>query len=116
MQLYNDQMDLRFGISEPESNRIYNIQIEYSTDYALSMKNFNWHKTASWKVLKNGNYMLHMRCCMNRELIGFIAQGLDKVKVHNPKKLKDLLVIKYQETINLYQGQNPHETRSNFGY
>lgn len=116
MKYYNEQMSYRFGISEPLSEKVYNIQLEFSTDYALSMKNFHWHKTAAWKELKNGNYMLEIKCCMNRELIGFVAQGLDKVKVHKPKILKDILLNKYKETIKVNLSSIQIEQRPNHGY
>ena len=109
-------MSYRFGISEPLSEKVYNIQLEFSTDYALSMKNFHWHKTAVWKELKNGNYMLEIKCCINRELIGFVAQGLDKVKVHKPKFLKDILLNKYKETIKVNLSSIQIEKQPNHGY
>ena len=113
---YNRQMDIRFGLSEPTTNKVYNIKVEYTGSYALSTMNFHWHKTAQWKKLKNGNYMLQMQCSIGRELIGFLALGLDKVKVHQPKVLQKLLIKKYKDTLSLYEGKVPEEERANEDY
>lgn len=113
---YNKQLDMRFGVAEPTTDKIYSIKIEYTPEYGTAMMNFHWHKTARWKTLKNSNYMLEMRCCISRELIGFVAQGLDKIKVHQPKALKDLLVKKYRDSINLYNGEEVSEERANKDY
>lgn len=116
LKTYNDQLNARFGIADSINNKIYNIKIEYSTEYGLSLKNFHLHKSAEWKKIKNGNFMLEMKCGINRELVGLIAQGLDKVKVHQPKILKDLILKKLKDSVELYQGQNPNEIRANGDY
>lgn len=96
---YKESFSKRFGISEPANDKVYNIKLEFSEDYAESMKTFHWHHTAKWVRLKNGNYMMQLRCTIGRELVGFIAVGLDKIKVHQPKVLKDLVVKKFQQTL-----------------
>ncbi|HEU5364449.1 MAG TPA: hypothetical protein VFU62_02900, partial [Hanamia sp.] len=53
--------------------------------------------------LKNGNYMLSFQSSIGRELVGFVATGLAMVKVHQPKILKDLVLKKFKETIELYE-------------
>ncbi len=116
LSTYQKQIDIRFGLSEPTTNKIYNIKIEFTGSYALSAKNFHWHKTAQWKKLRNDNYMLQMQCSIGRELIGFLALGLDKVKVSQPKVLKDLLIKKYNDTLSLYDGREPDEERANKDY
>ena len=116
ISIYNSQVNMRFGISEPAADKTYNIKIEFADAYALSMMSFYWHKTAQWKQLKNGNYMLQMQCGIGRELIGFLAAGLDKIKVHQPKLLKDLLIKKYKDTLGLYDGKAPDEERANEDY
>lgn len=113
---YNEQMNIRFGITEPTINRTYMVKLEFTADFAFSEMSFHWHATEKWKKLKNGNYMLQMNCCISRELIGFVAAGIDKVKVHQPKVLKDLLVKKYKDTLSLYEGKSPDEDRANKDY
>jgi hypothetical protein len=92
-----------FGISDAVNKRVYNIQIEFTELYGLSCMNFFWHPTQKWTKLRNGNYMLHMKCGVGRELIGFLAQGLDKMKVHQPEMLKNLIIKKYRDSINVYE-------------
>ncbi len=48
--------------------------------------------------------MLSLQCTVSRDLIGFIAIGLNKIKVHQPKILKDLIVKKLQDTLSIYEG------------
>ena len=62
------------------------------------MKSFYWHHSEKWTVLKNNNYMLHLQCSIGRELVGFIAGGLDKIKIHRPKILKDLMIKKFTQS------------------
>lgn len=42
--------------------------------------------------------MLHLQCSIGRELVGFIAGGLDKIKIHRPKILKELMIKKFTQS------------------
>lgn len=61
--------------------------------------------------------MFEVHCLINRELIGWLANGLDKLKVHQPQILQELLPKKFQQTIDFYQ-QNltPNEAIANVDY
>ena len=61
--------------------------------------------------------MFEVHCCINRELIGWLANGLDKLKVHQRQILQELLLKKLQQTIGIYQ-QNltPNEAIANEDY
>ncbi|HMG67331.1 MAG TPA: WYL domain-containing protein [Chitinophagaceae bacterium] len=100
---YREQLDMRFGITEPIGNKIYHIRIEWTGGYAESMKNFRWHPSQQWRKLKNGNYVLELHCSIGREMIGWLASGLDKVKVYQPKILRDLLLKKMKQTVDVYE-------------
>ncbi len=113
---YKDQADIRFGITQPIDDKVYNIEIEFSEGYGLAAQKNFLHHTATWKKLKNGNYMLEMKCCITRELIGFLGFSLDKVKVHQPETLKDLIIKKYKDSLNLYEGEEVSEERANADY
>ncbi len=113
---YLDQTTDRFGITQPISNKVYNIKVEFSEGYGLSSLKSFMHSSAVWKKLKNGNYMLHMTCSINRELIGFLGLSLDKVKVHSPNILRDLLIKKFRATLELYDGKEVDEERANRDY
>lgn len=116
LSIYNQHFQKLFGISIPLNDKVYNIKLELTKNYAESLKSFHWHHTQQWKQLKNGNYMLTMRCTIGRELIGFIATGLAMIKVHQPKILRDLMLKKFTETVSLYQNDDPlDEARANEG-
>ncbi len=57
-----------------------------------------------------------MECGITRELIGFLGFGLDKVKVHQPKALRDLVIKKFKDTLELYDGKDVDEERANKDY
>jgi predicted DNA-binding transcriptional regulator YafY len=100
--IYEKQMEVLFGISDPLDNKVYHIKIEFTSNYAQSWMRYFWHQSQQWTPMKNGNYMLHLHCSIGREVFGFLAYGLDKVKVHSPKKLKDLFQKKMQQTLAIY--------------
>ncbi|OQP50280.1 hypothetical protein A4H97_00070 [Niastella yeongjuensis] len=93
---YKQKFDSIFGISAPINNRTYHIKIEFTKGYGEMWKTLYWHHSQDWKLLKNGNYMLHLHCSIGRELVGFLVYGLDKVKVHQPKVLQNLIVTKLE--------------------
>jgi predicted DNA-binding transcriptional regulator YafY len=100
--LYEKQMEVLFGISDPMDAKVYHIKIEFTSNYAQSWMRYFWHHSQQWKPMKNGNFMLHLHCSIGREVFGFLAYGLDKVKVHSPQILKDLLQKKLQQTLAIY--------------
>lgn len=100
---YETKTQALFGISDPVNKKLYQIKIEFTSGYAHSWMNYFWHHSQRWQPLKNGNYMLHLHCGIGRELFGFLAYGLDKVKVHQPKILKEILIEKLKGTIAVYE-------------
>lgn len=114
---YHQKFDRIFGISDPPNNKTYHIKIEFTKGYGETWMNYFWHHSQEWKPLKNGNYLLHLHCGIGRELVGFLADGLNKIKVHQPKILKDLLIKKLKETVAVYeQDLEIDEEKSNEGY
>ena len=99
---YKNYYDSLFGLCNPISDNVHNLKIEFTDSYGESMRTFFWHHSAKWKLLKNGNYMLSLNCSVNRLLVGFVAIGLNKIKVHQPKLLKNLVLKKLQNTVSLY--------------
>ena len=95
---YKKDFENLYGLTNPINNKVYNIKLEFTHSYGSSMKSFYWHHSEKWTLLKNGNYMLHLQCGIGRELVGFIAIGLDKIKVHQPKILKDLMIKKFTQS------------------
>ncbi len=104
---YYQKIETLFGISDPINDKVYNIKIELTSSFGLSWMNYFWHHSQRWQLLKNGNYMLYLKSSIGRELIGFLVFGLDKMKVHQPKILKDLLVKKMEQTVEIYKQDLP---------
>lgn len=114
---YQNHFEKLFGISKPVNDKVYNVKLEFTKSFGESYKSFYWHHTQNWKELKNGNYLLCFRSSIGRELVGFIASGLAMVKVHQPKILKDLVLKKFKETVDLYeQNLEMDGERANEGY
>ncbi len=104
---YKEHFEKLYGISDPVNEKVYNIKLEFDENYGESYKSFYWHHTQRWEKLSNGNYLLHMQSTIGRELIGFVAIGLDLVKVRQPKILKDLVIKKLQDTLAVYVQKSP---------
>lgn len=100
---YKNHFAKLFGISQPANGKVYKIKLEFAKSYAEGTKTFYWHESQKWKKLNNGNYLLSLQCAIGRELVGFIAQGLAMIKIHQPKVLKDLVLNKLKETVALYE-------------
>jgi hypothetical protein len=100
---YKNHFSKLFGISIPASNKIYHIKLEFTRSYAEGTKNFYWHESQKWQELSNGNYLLSLHCSIGRELVGFIALGLAMIKVHQSKILRDLVLKKLKETVDIYE-------------
>lgn len=114
---YKIEFDKLFGISKPANHKVYDIKLEITGNYAEALNTFKWHSSQRWEKLKNGNYFLHLHCSIGRELVGFIATGLDKVKVHQPKILRTLIMNKLHDTVNVYEKNIPiEEAKANKGY
>ena len=113
---YKEQLVIRFCLTEPIGNKAHHIKIEFSEGYGFAMQKNFVHSTATWNKLQNGNYMLEMKCCISRDIMGMLGYSLDKVKVHQPKVLRDLVMKKFGDTLDLYNGKEVDEERANRDY
>ena len=114
---YLEKFATLYGISDPIDAEIYNIHLEFTQGYAESMKSFHWHESQQWAQLESGNYLLKLHCSIGRELVGFIAIGLDKIKVLQPEKLKDLMIRKFKGAAAVNElGLEIEEEAANAGY
>jgi predicted DNA-binding transcriptional regulator YafY len=100
---YNSDFSILFGIAAPKSNKVYKIKIEFTENFGDSAKNFFFHESQHWRKLKNGNYILELECTIGREIFGFLGICLDKVKVHKPKILKDILIKKMKQVASIHE-------------
>lgn len=99
----DENVEKRFGITENLSDEIFNIEIEFSALTGTFIKNLFWHSTQNFKILENGNLLLSMTCGINRELVGWIFQWLSNAKVIKPEMLKNMVIAKHQELLDMYK-------------
>lgn len=93
----------RFGITQNINDEVYEIEIILSERTGRFVTKLFWHETQKFEKLENGNFLMTMNCGINRELIGWIFQWMSNVKVMKPNLLKDLVLEKYREMIEVYE-------------
>lgn len=86
-----------FGVTPNINGKIYTIELEFAGATGGFVQNFFWHNTQKTKQLKNGNYLLQLRCGINRELVGWIFQWMNNVKVRKPALLQNMVAELYKE-------------------
>ena len=117
LKAYKESVANLFGSSAPLNNKLYNIKLEFTDSFGEATEQCIFHHSQYWTTLKNGNKMMHMHCSIGRELVGFLSHGLDKVKVHQPKILKNLINKKYAEAMMVNNGLLAvNEERANRDY
>lgn len=103
-----------FGITENIDDKVYDIELEFSSKTGRFVLQFFWHASQQWTALKNGNYLLKLHCGINRELVGWIFQWMSNVKVRKPLALKELVLQKYKDCIDLYDANTELEFNNSF--
>lgn len=101
--VYQKIFDKVFGITQPFEDKPYKIKVEYQNRTGENLKSYFLHPSQKWKKLANGNYMLEMKCGIGSELLGFLAESFDRVVVHQPEVLKDLLVSELLKAVSGYR-------------
>jgi hypothetical protein len=86
---FNEDLSTRFGISENIDNQVYKIEVELSEITGEYLKKFNWHHTQKFKLTESG-YTLTMECGINRELVSWIFQWMDNIRIVKPDVLKTI--------------------------
>lgn len=88
----NIEMKTRFGITKRSkvSNKTEKIKLQFSESTGFFVSNFFWHNTQNITQLPNKDYLVEFESEINRELVGWIFQWMNNVKVIEPKELKDL--------------------------
>lgn len=98
------EMSVRFGITQNMNEQVFDIELEFSSITGFYVKNHIWHDSFSAEPLSNGNWLMKMKCGLNRELVGWIFQWMGNVKIINPPELKDLYLQQLQKMIKLNDG------------
>ena len=91
----------RFGVTKNINDEIYDIKIEVSSNLAGFIESHHWHSTQKTTKRKS-NIIIHFKCGINRELLGWLCQWMYNVRVIEPEILKTY----YEKTIKEIQINN----------
>lgn len=95
-QVEND-LKLRFGITQNIDDTVYTIRLRFSNTTGSFAKGQFWHdeEGAEASESEDGSHILTCQCGINRELVGWIFQWMNNVKVLDPPQL----VVLYNEQL-----------------
>ena len=96
--VFENEFKKRFGITKNINDEVYDIKIEMTAVLAGFIKSHYWHESQKF-TKKNNLVILHLKCGINRELIGWLFQWLYNIRILEPKILEDY----YQKTIDEIQ-------------
>lgn len=82
------ELENRFGITENINNKIYNITLEFSSITGALVSKYHWHESQKF-MKKNNNWLMTMKCGVNRELLGWIFQWMYNVRIVEPVILQE---------------------------
>ncbi len=91
---FDQELQKRFGVTKNINNEVYDIKIEMSPVLAGFIKNHFWHPSQKFSK-KNNNYSMHIKCGINRELMGWLFQWMYNIKIIQPP----ILIDYYQKTL-----------------
>lgn len=111
---FETEMQGRFGITENQDDNLYEIELEFSEMLGNFVKSEHWHSSQKFVELENGNFIMKMRCGINRELVGWIFMWMTNVRVLNPPILKQILLDKYREVLEDYATEKPLVSNNSF--
>ncbi len=89
LKILNADLSTRFGISENIDNQVYKIEIELSEITGEYLKKFHWHHSQKFKLTPKG-YIMTLECGINRELVSWIFQWMDNIRIVKPDVLKTI--------------------------
>ena len=90
-QLLKDLQELlnnRFGITKNIDDKIYDIKLEFTNVTGSLVQKYTWHHSQKF-ILHEGNYIMTMKCGINRELLGWIFQWMYNVRILEPLVLTE---------------------------
>ena len=91
-----------FGITPNINDEIYDISLEFAGFTGQYIRQMNWHASQRFEEKKDGNLLLHLRCGLNRELLGFVLYFLHNVRVLQPLKLRDMVTERIKMIQDIY--------------
>ncbi|PCJ80463.1 MAG: hypothetical protein COA49_08305 [Bacteroidetes bacterium] len=99
---FNAILRNRFGITTNIDDKIYDIELEFSEETGNFVSIHFWHNSQKFVRLSSGNYLLKLRCGINRELVGWIMMWMSNVVVAKPAILRSIVQRKLAYTLRNY--------------
>ena len=94
------ELDKRFGVTKNIDHKVYDIQLEFTNVLGAFIKKFHWHPSQKfYQKSINDTLMMHIRCGINRELLGWLCQWMYNVKIVSPAILQEY----YDKTLSQMQ-------------
>lgn len=109
----NDVMRNRFGVTNNIDSKSYDIILEFSETTGAFVSKYKWHDNQKFEKLKNKNYRMSFTSGINRELVGWIFQWMNNVKIIEPEILKELY-FKIYDDIKKTSSSNKLESKNFF--
>ncbi len=103
-----------FGITSNIDENIYDIQLEISQMLGQFIKRREWHPSQQLTIVENGNYLLTLKCGINRELVGWIFSWMTNIKVIQPPELVNIVSKKLAEMQLLYTEKSVISSNNTF--
>ncbi|QTY26775.1 WYL domain-containing protein [Flavobacterium sp. CS20] len=107
------ELKTRFGVTKNINNKVYDIEIKFTPVLGRFIENHHWHESQKFKSV-NGDYILYLKCGINRELMGWLFQWMYNVKIVKPLLLKQLYKKTLKESELIIKDQNPFVYRNIF--
>jgi len=99
---FNGILRNRFGISTNIDDQIHDIELEFSEETGNFVSRHFWHHSQKLTKLPSGNYVMNMRCGINRELVGWIMMWMSNVVVMQPPILRTIVQRKLTNSLQNY--------------
>ncbi len=103
LKILEKEMNKRFGITENMNEKLYRVELEFSENTGNFVRNQHWHTSQKFQKKKNGNIVMKMHCGINRELVGWIFQWMNNVRVNKPAVLNKIMIKKFEDLLKSYK-------------
>lgn len=82
------ELDKRFGITKNINNETYEMKIEFTSVTGALVSKYFWHHSQHFEK-KSGNWIMTMKCGINRELLGWLFQWMYNIRIIEPQILQE---------------------------
>ncbi len=107
------ELDNRFGITKNVNDEVYNIKIEFPSVTGALVSKYFWHHSQHFEK-KKGNYIMTMKCGINRELLGWLFQWMYNIRIITPVILQEYYDKTLDEMIANRKSNTPFVYRNIF--